>query len=165
VAAVIKELSSHIGSGLGAVFATWSLYVLLAVGAATMLLAAHALAAGPLAASQPGFTVLDPLSAGLLGVFLFAEHIQTSPWDLTGEVLGLALVIAGALGLSRSCFILGEFGDPSCLPAGFKAQARGKRLGDPAERLTSRAEGLASPAEGPANPAEGLASPADRRPG
>ena len=42
-----------------------------------MLLASHALAAGPLAASQPGFTVLDPLSAGLLGVFLFDEHIRT----------------------------------------------------------------------------------------
>jgi drug/metabolite transporter (DMT)-like permease len=134
VAAVIKELSSHIGGGLGAVFSTWSLYLLLVVGAATMLLASHALAAGPLAASQPGFTVLDPLSAGLLGVFLFAEHIQTAPWDLAGEVLGLALVIAGALGLSRSCFIRGEFGDPSCLPTGFAAQARGKRLGDPADQ-------------------------------
>jgi hypothetical protein len=93
-----------------------------------MLLASHALAAGPLAASQPGFTILDPLAAALLGVFLFAEHIRTSPWDLAGEALALALVIAGAWGLSRSCFILGEFGDPSCLPAGFQAQARGKSL-------------------------------------
>ena len=131
VAAIIKELSSHLGGGIGAVFSTWSLYVLLAVGAAAMLLASHALAAGPLAASQPGFTILDPLSAALLGVFLFAEHIRTSPWDLAGEALALALVIAGAWGLSRSCFILGEFGDPSCLPAGFQAQARGQRLSLP----------------------------------
>ena len=136
VAAVIKELSSHLGGGIGAVLSTWSLYVLLAVGAATMLLASHALAAGPLAASQPGFTILDPLSAGLLGVFLFSEHIQASPWDLAGEALALALVIAGAWGLSHSCFILGEFGDPSCLPAGFQAQARGKKLPD-AEQLGS----------------------------
>src|SRR3984957_12781667 len=127
VAAIIKELSSHLGGGIGAVFSTWSLYVLLAVGAAAMLLASHALAAGPLAASQPGFTILDPLSAALLGVFLFAEHIRTSPWDLAGEALALVLVIAGAWGLSRSCFLLGEFGDPSCLPAGFQAQARGER--------------------------------------
>jgi drug/metabolite transporter (DMT)-like permease len=131
VAAIIKELSSHLGGGLGAVFSTWSLYVLLAVGAAAMLLASHALAAGPLAASQPGFTILDPLTAALLGVFLFAENIRTGPWDLAGEALALALVIAGAWGLSRSCFILGEFGDPSCLPAGFQAQARGKRLSLP----------------------------------
>jgi drug/metabolite transporter (DMT)-like permease len=123
VAAVIKELSSHLGGGLGAVFSTWSLYVLLGVGAATMLLASHALAAGPLAASQPGFTILDPLAASLLGIFLFGERIQTGPWDLAGEALALALVVAGAAILSHSCFIRGEAGDPSCLPAGIRTRA------------------------------------------
>ena len=123
VAAVIKVLSSHLGAGVGAVCSSWSLYVLLVAGAATMLLASHALAAGPLAASQPGFTILDPLSASLLGVFLFGEHIQAGPWDLGGEALALALVAVGAAILSRSCFILGELGDPSCLPAGFQAQS------------------------------------------
>ena len=135
VAAVIKELSSHLGGGMGAVVSTWSLYVLLAVGAATMLLASQALAAGPLAASQPGFTVLDPLAAALLGVFLFSEHLQSGPVDLAGEALALALVIVGAWGLSRSCFILGEFGDPSCLPQGLREglRARSKNLPDPLE--------------------------------
>ncbi|HET6190325.1 MAG TPA: hypothetical protein VFE59_25395, partial [Trebonia sp.] len=105
----------------------WSLYVLLVVGAATMLLASHALAAGPLAASQPGFTILDPLAASLLGVFLFGEQIQTGPWDLAGEALAVALVIAGAATLSRSCFIRGELADPSCLPAGIQAQAASRQ--------------------------------------
>jgi hypothetical protein len=123
VAAVIKELSSHLGNGLGGIFSTWSPYLLVVTGAATMLLASHALAAGPLAASQPGFTILDPLSAGLLGIFLFGEHIRTGPWDLFGEALGLALVAAGAAALSRSCFILGEVGDPNCLPDGVEPRA------------------------------------------
>ena len=126
VAAVIKELSSHLGGGIGAIFSTWSLYVLVTAGAATMLLASHALAAGPLAASQPGFTILDPLAAGLLGVFLFGEDIRTGAWDLAGEALALALVIAGAAAISRSCFILGEVGDPSCLQPE-DVQARGQR--------------------------------------
>jgi drug/metabolite transporter (DMT)-like permease len=107
MAAVIKELSSHLGDGPGAVFATWSLYVLIAAGAATMLLAAHALAAGPLAASQPGFTILDPLTASLLGMFLFGEHIRTGVPALAGQALALAVVIAGASALGRS---LGEDG-------------------------------------------------------
>jgi hypothetical protein len=130
VAAVIKELSSHIDDGVGAVFSNWSLYVLLTVGAATMLLASHALAAGPLAASQPGFTVLDPLSAGLLGVFLFDERIRTGVLDLAGEALALAVVIAGAWILSHSCLILGEDEKSPirCLPAGYQAQASGRRL-------------------------------------
>jgi len=127
VAAIIKELSSHLGGGLGAVFSTWSLYVLLVVGAATMLLASHALAAGPLAASQPGFTILDPLAASLLGIFLFGERIQTGPWDLAGEALALALVIAGAATISHSCFIRGELGDPSCLPAGIRTRAASRQ--------------------------------------
>jgi drug/metabolite transporter (DMT)-like permease len=101
MAAVIKELSSHLGDGIGAVVSAWSLYVLIVAGAVTMLLASHALAAGPLAASQPGFTIMDPLAASLLGVFLFGEHIRTGAWDLAGEGLALAVVAAGAVILSR----------------------------------------------------------------
>jgi drug/metabolite transporter (DMT)-like permease len=123
MAAVIKELSSHLGDGIGAIVTAWSLYLLLAAGAATMLLASHALAAGPLAASQPGFTIVDPLTASLLGVFLFGEHIQTGPAALAGEALALAVVIAGATALSRSCLILGEDQHPACLdqPAASRA--------------------------------------------
>lgn len=107
VAAIIKELSSHLGDGVTAVFSTWSPYALVTVGAATMVLASHALAAGPLAASQPGFTVLDPLSATLLGQFLFDEHIRTQPADLALEALALAIVLTGASVLSHSCLIQG----------------------------------------------------------
>jgi drug/metabolite transporter (DMT)-like permease len=116
VAAVTKELGSHLGGGPGAVFSNWSPYVLIAAGAATMLLASHALAAGPLAASQPGFTVFDPLAAGLLGVFLFGEHVRTGPGDLTGQALALAAVIAGASALSGSRLIASEHGHPSGRP-------------------------------------------------
>ena len=113
MAAVIKELSAHLGGGPGAVVSAWSLYLLIAAGAATMLLAAHALAAGPLAASQPGFTILDPLAASLLGVFLFGEHIRTDAGALAGEALALAVVIAGAAALSRSSLIAGENAPPA----------------------------------------------------
>ena len=112
MAAVIKELSSHLDDGAGAILSSWSLYLLIAAGAATMLLASHALAAGPLAASQPGFTILDPLSASLLGMFLFGEHIRTGAADLAGEALALAAVIAAAAVLSHSCHLAGENSHP-----------------------------------------------------
>jgi drug/metabolite transporter (DMT)-like permease len=118
VAAVIKELSSHLSQGLGGILANWSPYVLVAVGAGTMLLASHALAAGPLAASQPGFTILDPLSASLLGMFLFTEHIQAGLLDLAGEAVALAIVVAGVTALSHSHLIVGEDSTPSGPPAG-----------------------------------------------
>ena len=131
MAAVIKELSSHLGGGPGAVLSSWSLYVLVAAGAATMLLASHALAAGPLAASQPGFTIFDPLSACLLGVVLFGEHIRAGAVDLAGETLAVAVIIAGAVVLSRSCLALGESRRPSCPPQPARA-ARTAEEGSPA---------------------------------
>ncbi len=112
MAAVIKELSSHLDDGAGAILSSWSLYLLIAAGAATMLLASHALAAGPLAASQPGFTILDPLSASLLGMFLFGEHIRTGAADLAGETLALAAVIVAAAVLAHSCHLAGENSHP-----------------------------------------------------
>lgn len=108
LAAVIKELSSHLGSGLASILTNWSFYVLIGAGAATLLLASHALAAGPLAASQPGFTILDPLSASLLGVFLFGEHLRSAPLYLAVEAIALALIVTGVSTLSHSHLIAGE---------------------------------------------------------
>jgi len=108
VAAVIKEFSYHLGGGTGAIFSNWSLYVLVGAGALSLLLASHALAAGPLAASQPGFTILDPLAASLLGLFVFGEHFDASTGDLAVEALALALLVAGVTALSHSHLIDGE---------------------------------------------------------
>jgi drug/metabolite transporter (DMT)-like permease len=134
VAAVIKEFSSHLGDGIGAIVSSWSLYVLIVVGAATLLLASHALAAGPLAASQPGFTILDPLSASLLGLFLFGEHMRAGAMDLAGEGLALAVLIAGVSALSHSHLIVGEDGPiagedalPYGRPAEYQVRGHGER--------------------------------------
>jgi drug/metabolite transporter (DMT)-like permease len=107
VAAVIKELSAHTSSGLG-LFLTWSPYVLVAVGATSMLLSTHAFQAGPLAASQPGFTIVDPLVASLLGVFIFSEHISLSPVATVIEAAALAALVAGVVAISRSQLVQGQ---------------------------------------------------------
>ncbi len=62
----------------------------------------------PLAASQPGFTILDPLAASLLGIFLFGEHMRAGTLYLAAEAAGLALVVAGVAALSHSHLIQGE---------------------------------------------------------
>jgi hypothetical protein len=41
-------------------------------------------------------------------VFLFGEHIRTGGWDLAGQALALAVVVAGASALSRSRLIADE---------------------------------------------------------
>jgi len=113
VAAVIKELSARLGEGVGAVTTSWPLYVLIVTGAATLILANHALAAGPLAASQPGFTILDPLWASMLGLLLFGEHVQAGALNLFLEALALAVIVAGVATLSHSHLIADEDGPPS----------------------------------------------------
>ena len=65
------------------------------------------MAAGPLAASQPGFTIGDPVTAILLGVFLFGERLGTSPAALAAEVLGLIVLAVGVWTLSGSELITG----------------------------------------------------------
>jgi hypothetical protein len=74
-------------------------------GAAVMLLTAHAMAAGPLAASQPGFTIFDPVTATVLGVLLYGEQVRRTPLALTGEVLGLLALAIGARTLARSTLL------------------------------------------------------------
>ena len=125
VAAVIKEFSSRVSDGPAAIFTNWSVYVLIVVGAAAMLLASHAVAAGPLAASQPGFTIGDPVTAVLLGFFVFGERLGTSPGALAAEVFGLIVLAAGVLTLSGSWLIIGaESGRADCKPVEPGEQAR-----------------------------------------
>lgn len=102
LAAVIKELGSHVDSGVSGLLTTWSLYVLLVVGIGSMILSSNALRAGPLAASQPGFTIVDPLVASLLGVFIFRDRLHLAPFDLGVEIAAACVLIWGVVALSHS---------------------------------------------------------------
>jgi hypothetical protein len=113
VAAVIKELSTHLTQGLSGILLNWSPYVLLLSGAIAFFLASNAFHAGSLAASQPGLTVVDPLVASLLGVVLFGEHIDHRPAILAGEILALVLLIGSVVLLSRSALVHGDSSTPS----------------------------------------------------
>lgn len=107
VAAVVKELSGQLAGGPYAVVTNWSPYVLLVAGAGAFFLVSNAFQAGPLAASQPGLTIVDPLVASFLGVFLFGDHIRHDPVDLLGEAVALVVLVAGVVMLSRSSLVEG----------------------------------------------------------
>jgi drug/metabolite transporter (DMT)-like permease len=118
VAAVIKELSTHLAQGPSAIFTNWSPYVLLLAGAASMFLASHAFQAGSLAASQPGLTVVDPLVASVLGVVLFGERMDLSPVALAGELVALMVLVSSVILLSRSPLVRSEDAPRALQPAG-----------------------------------------------
>jgi drug/metabolite transporter (DMT)-like permease len=102
VAAVIREFGARLDHGLGALFTNWSPYVLIATGVIAMVLESNAVSAGSLAASQPGFTITDPLVATLLGIVIFDERIRLGAIELCGELVAAVLVIVGAAVLSHS---------------------------------------------------------------
>ncbi len=108
VAAVIKELSSHLVGGPYAVFTNWSPYVLLLAGAGAFFLLSNAFQAGPLAASQPSLTIVDPLVASILGVFLFKDRIRHDPLEIVGESVALLVLVGGVILLSRSSLVQGD---------------------------------------------------------
>jgi drug/metabolite transporter (DMT)-like permease len=102
VAGVVKALSVHVSQGPADVFSNWSLYVLLVSGAIGMFLVSNAFQAGPLAASQPGLTIVEPLVASLLGITIFGDHVRSGVVDLREEAAFLAVVVGSVLLLSRS---------------------------------------------------------------
>ena len=102
VAAVIREFGARLDVGFGALFTNWSPYVLIGTGIIAMVLESNAVSAGSLAASQPGFTITDPLVATLLGIVIFDERIRLGAIELCGELAAAVLVIVGAVVLSHS---------------------------------------------------------------
>jgi drug/metabolite transporter (DMT)-like permease len=135
-AALLKETTNVLSHGAAALLTAWPCYALVAVGGAGLLLSQFAYRTGPLSASLPAITAVNPIASVVIGVAVFDEPFRTAPGDLLGEVLGLALTTAAAVGLTRSVRTRGRTGRPNALPASRPAPT-------PADGL---AESRASPA-------------------
>jgi drug/metabolite transporter (DMT)-like permease len=100
-AALMKAAADTLDrDGVAAFFTAWQTYAFGAVGACAFLLLEHAMQAGQLIASQPALTLGDATVSSLLGIVLYGETIR-SGWWLVPLVLGLGMVAAGVVGLSR----------------------------------------------------------------
>ena len=101
-AALLKETTDALGHGAAALLTAWPCYALAAVGGAGLLLSQYAYRAGPLSASLPAITAVNPVASVVIGVAVFDEPFRAAPGYLLGEVLGLALMTVAAVGLTRS---------------------------------------------------------------
>jgi hypothetical protein len=101
-AGLLKETVSLASRDAGALLTSWPGYALLAAGAAGLLLSQLAYRAGPLRASLPAITVVNPIVSLVIGVAVFDERFRAGAPYLAGELLGLALIAAAAVGLSRA---------------------------------------------------------------
>lgn len=107
-AALMKQAMARLDEGgITGLLTTWQTYAACAVGLGTLYLLQNALQAGTLAASQPAITVGDALLSIVYGTALFHEQLRLGLWAVPG-VVGLALIAAGAVELSRSPLVTGR---------------------------------------------------------
>lgn len=101
-ASLIKSCSNiAVAGGLLDVLTSWQLYLLIAVGAAGMLLNQLAFQAGPLTASLPAIATVDPILSVAIGVWVYDERLNHSPLATVGDIALLLLLSLATIMLSR----------------------------------------------------------------
>ncbi len=101
-AAFTKGMTDQfIAKGIGGVISSWQFYACAVAGLASTWLLQNAYQAGPLAASQPGITLVDPVISTLWGVVVFGELVNRGALLYLAPAPLLAMA-AGVLVLSRS---------------------------------------------------------------
>lgn len=104
-AALIKTMTNVIQTGWGQLFVHWPVYAVAVTGIAGLFIVENAFQAGPLTASQPALTIVDPIASILLGVWLFGDRLRGG---LGPEILTLLVMAAGVVLLGRSPLITGS---------------------------------------------------------
>ena len=107
---LIAGIGAAVGHGDG-LFTTWQTYAVAVVGPVSFYLLQNALKAGNLVASQPGFTLTNPLVSVAWGLAVFGERGHTGIF-LTGTIIGAILIVAGSILLAKSSLL-----DPDEPPA------------------------------------------------
>jgi drug/metabolite transporter (DMT)-like permease len=104
ITAALTKASAHLlgSGGVAELVTSWEAYALLGFGLLGMLLAQSAFQAGPLDASLPVLTVVDPIVSIFIGAFAFGEGITNGVVATPLEVVGLAVVTIGVVLLSRA---------------------------------------------------------------
>ncbi|MDT7587307.1 MAG: hypothetical protein QOE32_4857 [Pseudonocardiales bacterium] len=100
-ATLIKACTNVLVHGPAALLVSWQLYTLLITGAVGLLLNQLSFQAGPLVASLPAITVVDPLLAVLFGVVIYDENLRHTPLAIVCEFGFLALLAVAATVLTR----------------------------------------------------------------
>ncbi len=97
--------------GIAGVLSSWEFYACATSGVAAAFLLENAYQAGPLTASQPGITLVDPVISTLWGVVVFGEQVSRGAL-LALTPIPLVAVGAGVLVLSHSPILHMTAGKP-----------------------------------------------------
>jgi drug/metabolite transporter (DMT)-like permease len=112
-AAFIKAATDLIGRGTLHFFASWPPYAVAVTGLGAFFLVTNAFQSGPLTATQPALTVLDPIASIIIGAEVFDETLRSSPGWIAVEVVTLIIMAFGVILLSRGPLVSTELGEAS----------------------------------------------------
>ena len=71
----------------------------------------NAFQSGPLTATQPALTVVDPIASIIIGAEVFGESLQDSPGWVAVECVTLLIMAVGVILLSRGPLVSTEMGE------------------------------------------------------
>lgn len=102
IGGTLKATTDAGSRGAIALFASWPVYVLVALGVAGFLLNQQAYRQAPLSRSLPAANTVNPVVAVVFGVVGFGERPAGSTGAVAAEVLGLLGMLVGVFFLARS---------------------------------------------------------------
>jgi drug/metabolite transporter (DMT)-like permease len=104
ITAALTKAAAHLygSGGIPELVTSWEAYALIGFGLLGMLLAQSAFQAGPLDASLPVLTVVDPIVSIFIGALALGEGIASGWGPTVLEGIGLAVVTVGVFVLSRA---------------------------------------------------------------
>jgi drug/metabolite transporter (DMT)-like permease len=106
LAALTKASTHLLGQGAVEFFTSWEPYSMLVVAVVGAIVQQSAFQAGPLPASVPVMDAVEPTVAVLIGVFAFAEQLETGGLALAAQAAGIVLLLTGIVVLDRSPVVL-----------------------------------------------------------
>jgi hypothetical protein len=101
-AGLLKALTDIGLRGPAELLTSWQLYTVILLGALSLLLTQVAFQAGPLTASLPAMSTVDPLLSIAIGVVVYDEHLRSGPAAGAGLIALLIVLGTAILQLSRA---------------------------------------------------------------
>jgi drug/metabolite transporter (DMT)-like permease len=106
-AALLKASGHLLDRGLIHTMESWQPYALAALAAFGVVASQSAFQAGPLQASLPVLTIIEPVVAAVIGLAAFHEHIITHGPRAVAEAAAVLVLAAGVAVLARSPLVAG----------------------------------------------------------
>lgn len=101
-AALLKSITDILARNPISLLWSWQFYAVVALGAVGLVLNQVAFQSGPLRASLPAISAVDPLASIVVGVWVFGEHMRLDTPTATLLAASLLVLGVGVIRLARS---------------------------------------------------------------